>query len=177
MVLASIFLCFSTPRNIKNWAPASARIKFCSLDTLWLKFTFVPHFVPQKVSKIEPKKLQNPFKNQLNFSLKLNVDFEPNLEVNLGSTWAPRGVQNDQNRCLKGYPVRCIKDGLDFTQKIHQNEPNLTPKVSQTDPNVTQNDAQSFQYPVSPWPPLKLAPKAIIHKRGAGGRGRSPKKK
>ena len=64
-----------------------ARIKVCSFDTSGLKFTFWLHFGPQKVSKIEPKKLQNPFKNQLNFSLKLNVDFEPNL----APTWTQVG--------------------------------------------------------------------------------------
>ena len=40
--------------------------------------------------KIESKSLQNPFGNEVEILVKLNVDFEPNLEANLGPKLASK---------------------------------------------------------------------------------------
>ena len=83
VVFASIFHRFRTPWSIKNWAPVYTKHTFSLFYTSYLKFVFGLDFGAQKATKIEPKRLQNRFRNELEIWAKLNVDFEPNL-VQLG---------------------------------------------------------------------------------------------
>ena len=130
MVLTWIFHRFSHPCNTGNWAPVHTRIKFCSFDTSGLKFTCWLHFGAQKVSKIEPKNLQNPFWKQLIFSLKLSEDFEPNL----APTWTQVGPmlasKIDQKSILEAQTlpveppgpikIRFSRFGIDFSSIFYR---------------------------------------------------------
>ena len=94
VVLALIFHRFKTPSNLKNWALAYPKMQFSTFNVCYLKFVLGLDFGPQMAPKIESKSLQNPFGNEVEILVKLNVDFESNLEANLG----PKRPQNFQNK-------------------------------------------------------------------------------
>ena len=84
VVLALIFHRFKTPSNLKNLALAYTKLRCPTFNVCYLRFVLGLDFGPQMAPKIESKSLQNPFGNEVEILVKLNVDFEPNLEANLG---------------------------------------------------------------------------------------------
>ena len=75
-------------------------MQFSTVNVCYLKFVLGLDFGPQMAPKIESKSLQNPFGNEVEILVKLNVDFEPNLEANLGPK-RPQNFQNNSNKSLK----------------------------------------------------------------------------
>ena len=69
LILKSFFhrflIEFRRPWNLKKWAPVEARIEFYSFYSTYLKMVFDFDFGAQKASKTEPKRLQNPFRKEL----------------------------------------------------------------------------------------------------------------
>ena len=63
----------------------------------------------------------------------------PKLGANLGSTWAPRGVQNREKMLLKIISFQNPQTDPNMTPKWHQNDPNMTPKW---DPKWHPNDSK-----------------------------------
>ena len=63
----------------------------------------------------------------------------PKLGANLGSTWAPRGVQNREKRLLKIISFQNPQTDPNMTPKWPQNDPNMTPKW---DPKWHPNDSK-----------------------------------
>ena len=102
VVLALIFHRFKTPSNLKSWALAYTKMQFSTFSVCYLKFVLGLDFGPQMAPKIESKSLQNPFGNEVEILVKLNDDFEPNLEANLG----PKRPQNFQNNSKKSSKKR-----------------------------------------------------------------------
>ena len=78
--LHRFFIDFRPPWNLKNRAPAYTRIEFCTFYTSRLKFAFGLDLGRQMAFKIEPKRLQIPYRSLVKICVKLNV----NLEANLG---------------------------------------------------------------------------------------------
>ena len=106
------------------------RMQFLNFYTSYLKFVFGIDFRAQKAPKIEPKRLQNPFGNELEIWVKLDVDFEPTWRPTWAPSWHPKNQNNWQKTIqkllLRGFGVGEPK----MTTKWPQNDPQMTTKTT-----------------------------------------------